>query len=164
MTIIVEDGSGFSSANSFCSVSLADTYHASRGNAAWADLDVEVKEQALVKATDYLEILYSDRLKGRKKTSTQALSWPRYEVYRDGYYVESDIVPLEIQYACAEAALRADNLLVDIERQAIKTKVGSLEIRYSENMPTQPSFPAVSGKMLPYLNLSGGMSAKVIRT
>lgn len=107
MALIVEDGSGMTTSESFASVSDADTYHSNRGNSAWTGSD-SVKEIALRKATDFMEGRYGLRWRGRKHLRLQALSWPRDMAYdSDGYYVQTATIPAVVKNACAELAMRA---------------------------------------------------------
>jgi hypothetical protein len=79
MALVVEDGTARADAESYCSVAAADTYHANRGNTVWAALTQTVKEQCLRKATDYM-VVYRNAWDGYRKTTTQALDWPRFMV------------------------------------------------------------------------------------
>ena len=74
MALVVEDGTGLSTAESYISVADADTYHSDRGNALWTGTDA-VKEEALRQATEYLDATYD--WKGSISLTTQALNWPR---------------------------------------------------------------------------------------
>ena len=73
MAFVVEDGTGLENANSFCSVAFADSYFSDRGIAAWTGSNT-VKEQALVRATDYI----SNRFTFRRDpySEEQALPFP----------------------------------------------------------------------------------------
>jgi hypothetical protein len=105
MTLIVEDGSGMSNADALISVAFADTYHADRGNSAWTG-DATVKEPAIRRATSYISTAYT--WQGWKRMGRpQSLAWPRTGVIdREGWGVAFDSVPIEIQRATAEVALR----------------------------------------------------------
>lgn len=68
---------GAADANSFVTIAEADSYFAARfGSAAWDALSPGDKEKALLHSGRDLQ---SARYKGQKKTSTQALHFPRYE-------------------------------------------------------------------------------------
>lgn len=120
MALVVEDGTGRSDAESYLSVAAANTFHTNHGNSAWSGADA-AKEQALRRATRYVDGHYRARWKGFKRLRTQALEWPRYDVYDlSGYDVDSDSVPAAVQHATAEAALREiaspGSLQPDLER------------------------------------------------
>lgn len=81
MALIVEDGTGLAAAEAYASVAEADTYHTARGReATWTDLDADVKERALRLATDYMQQAYRSLWAGTRKTTAQALDWPRWNV------------------------------------------------------------------------------------
>jgi hypothetical protein len=66
MTLIVEDGSGVYGANSYVTISEADAYFLNRGNTSWADITAttQLKEEALIRATDFIERKYGTRFSG----------------------------------------------------------------------------------------------------
>ncbi len=169
MTLIVEDGTGLADAESFCSVADADTYHSNRGSSLWETLLEEEKEQALRRATDYMEQAYGDSWAGYRYGAVQALSWPRYNVpykdlARDGrlYYPETygagyypvDAVPVAVVRACAELALRAASgeLAPDIGTTDLvkREKVGPIETEYVVGA-AYVRYRAIDMMLLPFL-------------
>ena len=141
MSLIVEDGSNVSGAESYISVADADTYHSNRGNTTWTALTTAVKEQLLRKSTDYMVQTYRTQWAGARKYSDQYLDWPRYDVPKfdspSGYgvypdYYDDTIVPGEVKVACAELAYKAytETLAPDIDRITKREKVGVLEVEY----------------------------------
>ena len=140
MALVVEDGTGLATAESYLSVVGADAHHTSRGTAeaSWVDLDTEVKEQCLRRATDYMLQTYRGRWKGYLVLpQTQALDWPRYQVYPDAsflYAIASNSVPIEVKRACAELAVRANvaELAIDVEPGTVLSEqVGSIAVTYA---------------------------------
>lgn len=128
MAFVPEDGTGLETSNSLCEVSFADTYFTDRGVTAWAGTNV-VKQHALVNATDYLESRFSNLFLGDKKTTVQALSFPRLNTGLAE-------IPLQVKRAVCEYALRAlkSPLLPDPEIHAsgqgierTRRKVGPIE-------------------------------------
>lgn len=123
MAHVVESGSGSSTANAYLSAADADTYFTDHGApAAWTGATA-VKEQALRMATQYLDATYAGRWRGTKGSSTQALAWPRIAaVDDDGYWYASDDLPVALEQATAEAALRYledGELLPDIDAPGV---------------------------------------------
>jgi hypothetical protein len=107
-TFTVEDGTGLAAANSYLSVADADDYHDGRGNTEWdkaANTD-ELKQDALVRATDYVEKRFGTRFRGKRSSKEQALAWPRMSAWDDDGY-EFEDVPTKLEHAVAEYALRA---------------------------------------------------------
>lgn len=108
MAITVEDGTGLTDADAFISVADLEAYCDARGK-DHSTYSATEKEQAIVRATDYLS--ESFRWKGFKlkerghSDGEQALAWPRtYVIDRNGYGVDSDVVPDEVEKATAEVA------------------------------------------------------------
>jgi hypothetical protein len=142
MAFVVETGAGLSNANSSASVSAADSYVADRGITGWAALTETVKQQSLVKATDYLEATYRASWKGNRVSETQALSWPRYNVVVDGFNYPSNVVPPQVVNACIEMALRAaagDTLLADQGQKVKREKIDVIEIEYQDLLSASES-------------------------
>jgi len=171
MAFVVETGAGLSNSNSYASVASADSYFADRGEASWAALTTTAKEQALVKATDYLEQTYRQSWKGFRVLSTQALSWPRLEVVVDNFPVAANIVPTAVARACMEMAIRAsagEDLIADLGQQVIREKVDVIETTYAEFGSLSARYPAVNRLVLPYLSSSTSdgafTQARVVRT
>ena len=87
------------------SAANADAYFTARGITTWTGAD-SVKESALIRGADYLERRYRGRWVGVKTTQAQSLSWPRGWVTDvDGYAIDADTVPTQVQRANFEAAL-----------------------------------------------------------
>lgn len=107
MTITVEDGTGLTGADAYISVADADTYFSAVGNTTWSAASTSAKEQAIVKATRYMEKRFGNKWKGLIASSTQALGWPRDHVYDERGTELDDQVPRPIANACAEYALHA---------------------------------------------------------
>jgi hypothetical protein len=172
MSLIVENGTGLANAESYISVADADTYHSNRGSSAWTSLTTAVKEQALRKATDYIEQVYRLRFLGFRHTELQALSFPRDEVQRKDFtylnqfsFYPNDVVPTEVANACADLGLRAstDDLAPDIERIAKKEKVASLEVEYDDTKQAYTKYRAIDNLLAPFLSSSSGINRDVVR-
>lgn len=180
MPLVVEDGAGLSTAESYISVEDANTYHANRGNTTWTALTDEQCEQLLRKATDYMTQVYRLRWEGTRVSSTQALDWPRNWVEMDDfaavtvngaqtiggyYYYPSDEVPIEVARACAELALLANStdLNPPISRRTIREKVDVIEVEYDKNSPQYTVFRAIDNMLAPFLKMIGGSFRPVVR-
>ncbi len=105
MAFTVEDGTGLDDANAYIEVDYADEYFDDRGITAWTGSST-VKEQAIVRATDYVETRYGNNFAGQREVDGQALSFPRDYIYDfEGNEIEG--VPVNLKKAVAEYALRA---------------------------------------------------------
>lgn len=104
MAFVVEDGTGLANANSYGADAGFVAYFAERGvTIAQAQA---LREQALIRATDFLDQRYC--FKGyRLKPETQALQWPRYGVYVEGYELPAAPLPVDLVKATYELAHRA---------------------------------------------------------
>lgn len=158
MALIVETGTGASDSESLCSIAYADTYNANRGCAPWATLTTVQKEEALRRATDYVEQVYGQNFQGRRINSTQALSWPRYDVYLNDYSVSSSIVPSLVMNATAELAYKAaqGNLAPDLTQGIKREKVGVLEVEYDNYSVQYTRFRSVDNILNPLLKFANG--------
>jgi hypothetical protein len=171
MAFVVETGAGLADANSYASVADADAYVADRGIAGWAALSSTVKQQSLIRGTDYLEQTYREAWRGFRVTSTQSLSWPRSDVVVDTFLVAANVVPKAVVRACIEMALRAsdgEELISDLGQQIVREKVDVIETQYAEYSSPATRYPAVNRLLIPYVLSSisdGGFAqARVVRT
>lgn len=165
MALTVETGTGSETAEAYISVADADTRRTALGaNAAWTALTTAQKEAALRKGAEYLEQRYSERWKGRRLNSDQALSWPRYDAWAHGWYVDSDSVPVAVKNANADLAVitLTDTLNEALERGIVREKVGPLETEYDAYSPQTKRYPAIDQMLAPYLT-GGGSMARVGR-
>ena len=107
MAVNVEDGTGLTDSNSFVSLTDATSYHEARGqDTAWAAISSDKREDLLVQATDFLNDEMMFPWRGTRKTTEQALAWPRSGVQeRYGQSVGDSVVPTRVANATAELAL-----------------------------------------------------------
>lgn len=161
MALIVAPTAG---AESYISVANADAYHAARGNAAWALLTPDAKEQALRKATDYMG-RYSGRWKGERLNAGQVLDWPRAGVVVDGYEINWETVPAAIANACALLALKASagDIAPDLGPQKQSVKVGPIETTYAAGTRQATRYQSAETLLAPYLAGSAGQ-VRVVRS
>jgi len=106
MSFVVEDGSGKSNANSYVSVTNADTYHTEHGApATWSAATTAQKQGALMVATTWLDSEFVWR--GLIANDDQALGWPRSECYdAEGREIDDNIVPQKVKDATAYLGLQ----------------------------------------------------------
>lgn len=92
MALIVEDGTGLSTAEGYVSVDYVKTYHKVRANAlsnATGDIEAHIRL-----ATEYMDLRWGSGAPGNKISDNQALSWPT------DYF--EDPLPIQLLRACAE--------------------------------------------------------------
>lgn len=140
MTIVVEDGTGLASANSYVSGDELATYCEDRA-ITLASSDDDAIEAALVRATAAIDGGYRMAFPGyRASARDQALEWPRLAAYDyEGILIDGTSVPPEVKQATCETAIRelADpgSMTPDLERGGFirRMKAGSVEIEYGGN-------------------------------
>lgn len=104
--LVVEDGTGLATANTYATTSFCDTYFANQGGlAAWTSATTQVRTRALIQATMWIDANYGTRFAGYRQNNTQALEFPRSLAYdAQGYAIEG--IPLALKRATAEMARR----------------------------------------------------------
>lgn len=156
MSLTVENGSGLSDANAYCSQAFADSWHLMRGMTLWATLSSDEKDAAIVRATHFMVQRYRLRWHGVRRLETQALDWPRYNVPRldvDLGSVSSTVVPIEVQQACAELAFKAasGDLSPDEGQLVKRKKIDAIEVEYAEGAQQTKRYVAIDRLLAPYL-------------
>lgn len=175
MAFTLEDGTGVEGANALVSIDFVDAYFADRGgNALWDDLTPEdLKEEAIVRATDYVEKVNEGRWKGTKNTSTQGLnSSPRYGIYIEQFLLPSDEVPLGLKQAIAEYAARTTGVSIPLLSDP-DVPVGSVRRTYEKIGPMAETieytdvgnsvltaYPDADFLLSPFLVSPGGRTVK----
>jgi len=158
-TITVETGYIVSNANSYVSESALSSFAADRAISISGNAN-----SLLIQAMDWRE---SQPFAGVKYTSGQALQWPRYGVYVDGYYVSESTVPQLLKDAVCEAAIAIDagsNPLATLGRSTKREKVGEIEVEYMDGSRDAPFLAAAESKLRKLLTSgSRGISAALIR-
>lgn len=132
---------GSASANSFATIAEGDTWCDARLNAdAWNDeTDDDQKARALIGAT--LELSSRNIWQGKRATTTQALSWPRFFAPNPddpwGLYFDSSIVPQRVKNATMELALiylaagTTDLMLIDPNVAVVRKTIGPITTEWA---------------------------------
>jgi hypothetical protein len=121
MALIVEDGTGLATAESYISVVDAGTYCTAHGLTAWTGTDA-VKEAALRNATQYIDTSYNFR--SAKSYQYQALEFPRQL-----WDWDDDPLMTRLRAATVELAVKAltASLFADVEPSVVTmVKVGPI--------------------------------------
>jgi len=165
MTIIVETGAIVSGANSYVSLADADSYHSLRLNAGWTGTDA-VKEAALVRAAQYIDVRYS--FDGVPMNSEQPMAWPRYIwLDTDNRYVPSDSIPQCVKDAQCEVALLAisGELLPAQDRggRIASQSVSGVAVSYFADAPSGRTFPLIDAILRRVTTSNGGLTAEAVR-
>ena len=170
MALTVENGTGLTNAEAYISVADANSYHNLRGNTTWLTITTQEAEEALRRATDYMQQVYNGLWDGYRTNETQGLDWPRkFVTDADNYsraYIPSNVIPTDIKNACAELAWKAaqGELLADLTQAVKREKIDVLEVEYSEFSPQTKRYVAIDKLLSKYLiGSSGGVFRKVMR-
>lgn len=167
MAFEVEDGTGLIDSTSYVDVADADAYHTDRGNTAWTDADTDLKQQALIRATQALDQYGLERYIGTRSTSTQALEWPRTDaVDRNGFTLTG--IPVAVKQATYDAGLAELTtpyaLTPTLERGgAVKMErvEGAVTVEYDTSAPSVTVYTTVTRALAPVL--STGSAMRVVR-
>jgi hypothetical protein len=180
-TLVVEDGSGLASANSYISLADAEAYHAARGRTDWTDEDDDSQIAALIRATYDLDSWFRGRWKGVQGTAAtarsttaigptakpnQALAWPRQRVIdEEGYLVDGASVPLVVKNACAEIAfieLTEPFIQESVDRTnaTLSERAGPVAVSYNTAAPMIKLYPHIDA-MLRGVAAAGGVQLEV---
>lgn len=167
MAFVVEDGTGLDDANAGASDIDADVYFEERAVTAWTGTDV-VKQSAIIRATDYIELRFASRFAGTKEFDLQALSFPRLDTNGGSIGVPTAYMRAVFEYALrALSGPLAPDLTVaasglSIIAESHKTGPITDSFRYASkgtgSMPTifKP-YPAADALLYPLLKRSTGV-------
>lgn len=158
MALIVEDGNIVAGANTYVNTTTFSTFLSSRGKSF---IGTEGNsEQTLLLAMDYIE---TQNFLGNKYTKAQSLQWPRSGVYVDGFLIETDEIPSDLQIAQMETAISIDsgnNPLSTLGRETEMEKVGDITVKYSSGAKDSAELRAVDSR-LDKLTRGGGSDVSV---
>lgn len=159
-TIIVEDGSIVTGANSYVSEAELVTYAADRGITLTGDTD-----ELIIQSMDYIEGL---EYIGVKSTQDQPLQWPRYNAVVDGYLIANDTIPNELKEGQMMTCISIDegnDPLAVVTRATKKEKVDVLEVEYMDNASSSTVVKTINSKLRKLLASGGnsGIAFTVVR-
>jgi len=150
MTLVVETGTGISTADAYATIVGVSEYNTAYvGDTAWSALDSAVQERYIRRATQFLDSEYQNSFVGKRANAAQSLEWPRADADgSNGQSWDSDEMPTQLLQATAEAALKLvsnTDFYTDVtETSGVevskKEKVGPLEVAVSYVNPEYSSF------------------------
>jgi hypothetical protein len=164
MSLIVEDGSIVTGANTYASLSYVDTFCSDLGLASWAALGTTSRESAILRGMAYIESL---SFKGVKSDADQPLKWPRDGVYdEDGYAIEDDAIPANLLRAVSRAAYEegiSPGATQPTRETGIKReKVDVIEVEYfTHSGNVTKAFEAINGYLAGLLK--DGFTVNLVR-
>lgn len=170
MTLVVEDGTGLSTAESYVSVADCAAYATARA-LSFSTEDTAAAEAALRRATAWIDGQYRSRFSGvRQHRRLQALEWPRgWAEDNECNPISASEVPVEIVHATCEAAVRElakpGSMSPDLKRGgAIKrVKAGSVEVEYGAGATATTVFATIDGILASLLRPRSAYTARAAR-
>lgn len=157
MSLVIEDGSIVADAESFATAAELVTYAANFGRTIPSDTTAQ--EALLRRAALQMSAM---SWKGGLVNELQALSWPRYDVYRDNWLVPSNSIPAQIKAGQMALAteIHADDLDPPEDKTGAVTEErveGAVTVKYSQasSSTTRPAATRQSyAQFGPFLNAS----------
>lgn len=165
MTLIVEDGTGVSGAESYASTSYIDTYWTNRPqrtySATWLALTTPNKEGCAREASAYIDAIWGPYYRGVRYGWVQGLLWPRTGAFDEAQSLRRPAYELPDLPACllsavAELAVRASAAILgaDLDRGGMikMLKAGSVQVEYVDGAPARPTYGVIGDLLAPILN------------
>jgi len=132
MTLVIEDGTGVTGANSYVTAEAVRAYADLRG-AILPESDSEL-EALIVLACDWVDSFRS-AFQSRKTDPEQDRQFPRWRVVTDGYIWPNDSIPSMVISAQSQAVVDSAtgvSLTTTGEAQVKREKVDKIEVEYFE--------------------------------
>ncbi len=163
MALVVESGTGSSTADAYWSQANVLTYHTDRnqlgtGTDLWdSTLTSDQLDAAIRRGAAFIDARIRLSAKGRKLSSTQALVFPRTGINdEDGFTVASDSVPLGVRQAMAEASRTVTTTQGVSSAQSIKrVKAGSVEVEFGNFKVSRKVLSMIDELLAPYMRAGG---------
>ena len=149
ITLIEETGLKPIGANTYVSLADAETYHTNYANTDWTgNTDDEMKKQALVTATQAVDLLYGERYMSTiYPDSAQALLFPRlWFMDTDARIVRENTIPECLKRAVYELALMQLNGVDVFPMQAIGSLVKTASVKVGDIATATEYFKAAEGE------------------
>lgn len=168
MSLVIENGTIVSGANSYVTIAEAKAYASARALALPA-LDADI-EPLLISAMDYLESKRSQYQGTKTSPLTQALQWPRTGVYIDCVEIASDVIPKELKDAQCRLACEqfagVDIMPTKTGPFVTEETVGPLTTKYdaSQGTGTIPDMTSIDALLAPLFSQCGqGFALRTVR-
>lgn len=148
MALIIEDGTLVADADSYATLAVARAF-AEKRNLVPVVTDIAL-EADLIKSMDFIES-FRTKFKGAIVAETQALLWPRKNVYINGFLFDEKSIPQELIDAQCQLAVEISNG-VDLFRTVtepfiVDQTVGPIRTKYDEKGA------GVNSNSLPYVDI-----------
>lgn len=165
VTLIAEDGTGRTDANTLVALDVAKAYWDGRGVSYSAFTD-DVISAALVRSSAFLTNAFT-WVGIKVNQRVQTMCWPRFDAYdREGWIILTNEIPREVIAACCEIAIyEAANPgamapSVVLSGQVRSEQVGAIRTEYtnlySSAAATRPTLVYVNELLEPFLDTGIG--------
>lgn len=145
MTLVKEDGTGLSGANTYANVADCDSYHEAHLYATdWTGATTATKEAALAMATRLIDGSY--QFNGYRTSEEQALQWPRIHC------------PDTDKLSPAWTALNSGRLRPEFEENEIPTALVNATCEVARELIKADTSDAVDGEGLSRLSVAGSIN------
>jgi len=158
MTTVVETGAIVAGANSYISDADFETYATNHGA-----IVLGIAAELLLNAAIYVEQL---PFIGDKQTKAQTMQWPRFNVYLDGFIIDTNEIPTLLKDLQCEVALAidgGDDPLATVARAVKREKVDVIEVEYADNAAPFVYNLKIKALERKLTNISSGLAFKVAR-
>jgi len=160
MTITVEDGTIVADANSYESAVNVIAFAAARG----VTIASEDAESLIIRAMDYIETRTYQGC--QVEFGTQALSWPRDNVYIEGNLLDNDTIPNRLKNGLCQLCMDLQNEYDPqnvITRQVKEESFAVFKKVYMDGAVDSPVLQKVNAWLAPLMD-SDGLSFRVDRS
>lgn len=140
MALVLNTSPGSDQANSYVGLEEMREYVETRVAdesvaEAWVDLEPAARVRLLVNATRAIDM--ATHWLGQKYYHRQALAWPRYQVYVEGFMLETTTIPQRVKEAVMEMAIwsmgNGEATSVGQNAEFDSIKVGPIAIDFNES-------------------------------
>ena len=116
---IVETGAGLTNATSYVSIAEYKQYYENRGIDYTATADATIQAKLNI-ATEYIDNNYN--FIGNISNDDQALSFPRVGLSKNGYAIDSDVIPQDLKDAVCYIADKVKNGHIEQVDDGVKSE------------------------------------------
>jgi hypothetical protein len=167
VTIVVEDGTNVTGANSYISLADAKTYFNNRGDQTFDALTPDKMGACLVRGASAMDYWLNGRWRGRRANQIQALDWPRIGMIdSDGYCVPKNTIPQKLKNAqCEIAKIESSTPFIQTQvsnQNTLKLQaIGPIKSEFMDTSPSISYWPMIIAMLKDYAQI-GVMPIEVV--
>ena len=171
MQLILENGCGILDANSYIDIADVEMDLPSTAFEKYQALTPDQQIDRVIIASLFIDSSFN--WLGKRKTLEQGLSWPRLDIYYQGFEVPDSFIPKQLKRACVMIVSLINDFGFEIlqntgEAQVKREKLGPLETEYFEALKVEylnsSKFAEINNLLRGlYYKPGGVLTAEVIR-